>query len=113
MFKPQTLKEAIVLTRMKDDQLIRQRRFFRPVPPMRAPLAPLSINRTAPLTHANPILCLAWEEMQQRRAQNLCFNCNKCFTIWNKCQGPQILVFDGYDGNNTLLSDNDLEEQTA
>jgi hypothetical protein len=56
MFKPQTLKEAIVLTRMKDDQLTRQRRFFRPVPPIRAPLVPPpSINRAAPLTHANPI----------------------------------------------------------
>ena len=39
MFKPQTLREAISLARMKDDQLARQRRFVRPAPPMRAPLA--------------------------------------------------------------------------
>jgi hypothetical protein len=31
MFKLQTLKEAISLARMKDDQLTRQRRFVRPV----------------------------------------------------------------------------------
>ncbi|XP_035546606.1 uncharacterized protein LOC118348648 [Juglans regia] len=48
MFKPQTLKEAISLARMKDDQLARQRRFVRPAPTTRAPLALPPTNRAAP-----------------------------------------------------------------
>jgi hypothetical protein len=44
MFKPQTLKEAISLARMKDDQLSRQKRFIRPTPPMRFTLSPPRVN---------------------------------------------------------------------
>ncbi|KAA8520752.1 hypothetical protein F0562_014976 [Nyssa sinensis] len=39
MFKPQMLKEAISLARMKDDQLSQQCKFLRPSPSARAPLA--------------------------------------------------------------------------
>ena len=55
MFKPQTLREAISLERMKDDQLARQRRFVRPTQPMLAPLALPPINRATPLTPAVPV----------------------------------------------------------
>ncbi|KAJ0011518.1 hypothetical protein Pint_32877 [Pistacia integerrima] len=55
MFKPQTLKDAISLARMKDDQLSRQRRFIRPTPPIRASLTLPPANRAAPPTPANPI----------------------------------------------------------
>ena len=65
MFKPQTLKEAISLARIKDDQLSRQRRFIRPAPPLpiRSTLSPPSFNRAAPTVPANPIWRLTWEEM--------------------------------------------------
>jgi len=85
MFKPQTLKEAISLARMKDDQLSRQKRFIRPTPPMRFTLSPPRVNRAAPTVPANHVRCLTWEEMQRRRAQNLCFNCNDRFTAGHKC----------------------------
>jgi hypothetical protein len=57
MFKPQTLKEAISLARMKDDQLSRQRRFNRPAPspPMRSTISPPSFNRAAPTVPTTPV----------------------------------------------------------
>lgn len=55
MFKPQTLKEAISLARMKDDQLARKRRFVRPAPPTRAPLALPPTNRATPPAPAIPV----------------------------------------------------------
>ena len=38
MFKPQTLKEAISLARMNDEQLMRQGKFTRPTQSTRTPL---------------------------------------------------------------------------
>jgi len=113
MFKPQMLKEAISLARMKDDQLSRQRRFNRPVPspPMRSTISPPSFNQAAPTVPTTPIRRLTWEEMQRRRAQNLCFNCNDRFTTRHKCHEPRILMLEGYDGSNTLLCDNEGEDQ--
>ncbi|KAG2663117.1 hypothetical protein I3760_16G012600 [Carya illinoinensis] len=100
MFKPQTLKDAISFARMRDDQLTRQRRFTRPPPPVRAPLALPPVNRTTPITPAAPIRRLSWEEMQRKRLQGLCFNCNERFTAGHKCQGPRILMLEGHNGEN-------------
>ena len=111
MFKPQTLREAISLARMKDDQLARQRRFVRPAPPMRAPLALPPINRATPPAHIVPMRRLSWEEMQQRRAQNLCFNCNDRFTAGHKCQSPRILMLESCEDKGNLLCDDVTKEQ--
>ena len=43
---------------------------------------------------ANATKRLSWDEMQKRRAQGLCFNCNDKFTPGHKCQGPQLLLLD-------------------
>lgn len=53
MFKPRTLKEAISLASMKDDQLSRQKKFL--LPPMESPTI-------------GPVKRLTWEEMKRRRA---------------------------------------------
>ncbi|XP_042941551.1 uncharacterized protein LOC122288885 [Carya illinoinensis] len=111
MFKPQTLREAISLARMKDDQLARQRRFVRPAPPTRASLALPPTTRATPPTPAVPVRRLSWEEMQRRRAQNLCFNCNDRFTAGHKCQGPRILMLESCVDNGNLLCDEVTEEQ--
>jgi len=50
--------------------------------------------------------------MQWRRAQNLYFNCNDHFTAGHKCQGPWVLMLEGYDGSNSVLADNGNEEMT-
>ncbi|KAF2284990.1 hypothetical protein GH714_034151 [Hevea brasiliensis] len=38
---------------------------------------------------------LTWNEMQKRRAQGLCFNCDEKFTTRHHCKGPQLLILDG------------------
>ena len=62
MFKPKTLKEAISLARMKDEQLQRQRRISCP--------SLLTRILSTPLTpiKASPVKRLTWDEMQRRRA---------------------------------------------
>ena len=67
IFKPKTMKEVISLARMKDDQLMRQRRGARPANLMRAPFMPNPVNKiaAAPIV---PVRRLTWEEMQRRRA---------------------------------------------
>ncbi|KAJ0037754.1 hypothetical protein Pint_22709 [Pistacia integerrima] len=73
MFKPQSLKEAINLARIRDDQLSRQRRFMR-LPPARAPLALPQATHVAPTAPARPIKC-------------------------HRCQKPQVLLLEGHVGN--------------
>jgi len=102
MFKPQTLKDAISFARMKDDQLIRQRKFIRPAPPVRASLALLPSTSA---THVAPIRRLSWDEMQRRRLQGLCFNCNERFTARHKCQGAKLLMLEGHDEDDEAVCD--------
>ncbi|RVX02376.1 Retrovirus-related Pol polyprotein from transposon 297 [Vitis vinifera] len=93
MFKPQSVKEAISLAKMRDDQLARQRRFARPS----------ALRDSVPISNPNPpkgptqvtIKRLSWDEMQKRRAQGLCFNCNERFTPGHKCQAPQLMLLEG------------------
>ncbi|RVX03732.1 Transposon Ty3-I Gag-Pol polyprotein [Vitis vinifera] len=98
---------------MKDDQLARQRRFGRLAPPTRAPLSLPPTQLATPPALAAPVRRLSWEEMQRRRAQNLCFNCNDRFTIGHKCLGPQILLLEGYEDNGDLLCDEVTKKQPA
>lgn len=85
-----TLKETINLTRMKDDQLSRQRRLLC-YPYNNRIATSQSTNAHAPLPGS--IKMLSWDEMQRRRAQGLCFNCNEKLTMGHKCQGLQLLLF--------------------
>jgi hypothetical protein len=62
MFKPRTLKEAISLARMRDEQLARTRRFTRPPLLNRISTATSPINRLIP---ANATKRLSWDEMQK------------------------------------------------
>lgn len=65
MFRPKTLKEAISLARMKDEQLTRQKKLIRPTFNSRAPITPPVTNRNSPAVSYKR---LSWEEMQRRRA---------------------------------------------
>ena len=107
MFKPRTLKEAISLARMKDDQLSRQRKFLRPSPSAQAPLALPPPTRASP---AAPIRRLSWDEMQKRRAQGLCFNCNDRFTAGHKCNKPHLLLLEGTPDASTVTCEDVTEE---
>lgn len=107
MFKPQSLKDVINLAKMRDDQLTRQKRFLR-LPPASAPLNFPPANRVAPTTPGS-IKRLSWDEMQKRRAQGLCFNCNERFTVGHKCQGPQLLLLEGHMGDVRGADNSDLQ----
>lgn len=59
MFKPKTLKDAISLARMKDEQLLRQKKAIRPS----LQTSSYSPTKNKPTT---PIKRLTWDEMQKR-----------------------------------------------
>ena len=76
MFRPRSLKDAISLARMKDDQIQRLQK------------SPLSNCPSGAIREQNlntPYKRLSWEEMQKRRAQGLCFNCDERFTSSHRC----------------------------
>lgn len=96
---------------MRDDQLTRQRRFVR-LPPAKAPLAIPPATHVAPTTPAAPLRRLSWEEMQRRRVQGLCFNCNERFTVGHKCQKPWFLLLEGHIGASTMVCEEVTDQQT-
>ena len=85
MFKPKTLKEAISLARMKDEQLQRQKEFSRPPPP---PTCTSPVPSTS--TTTSPVKRLSWDETQRRRV-----NCDEKFSSGHRCKGPQLLLLEG------------------
>lgn len=89
MFKPKTLKEAIGLARMKDEQLSKQKKVTRFSTTVGGSM---TSNNPKP---ASPMKRISWEEMQKRRAQGLCFNCDDKFVLGHKCKGPQLLLLEG------------------
>jgi len=107
MFKPQSLKEEISLACMKDEQMKRQRQFLRPTQVNRMPLSLPPATRATPNA---PFRRLPWEEMQKRKAQGLCFNCNERFTAGHKCQGMQLLLLEGPIGFNEITYEEVTEE---
>ena len=72
------------MARMKDDHLIRQKK-----------TVPMSSTTSSIIKLSPTMKRLSWEEMQKRRTQGLCFNCDEKFTPEHKCKGPQLLVLDG------------------
>ena len=91
MFKPKSLKEVISFARMRDEQLTRQRKITRPFNRSTADSTSLTTPKTA-----LPMKRLTREEMQRKRAQGLCFNCDEKFTPSHTCRGPQLLILEGH-----------------
>ena len=92
MFKPKSLKEAISLARMPDEHLNRHETATRPFSRTIVGSSPMKMKTLSPMKR------LTWAEMQRRRAQGLCFNCNEKFAPWHKCKEPQLLLLEGnYD----------------
>ena len=75
-FKSKSLKEAVSLARMRDEQWNRQRKAACPFSRSIAN-SPASVK----FKGTPPIKRLTWDEMQKRRAQGLCFNCDEKFTL--------------------------------
>lgn len=95
MFQPKLVKEVITLTKMRDDQVNRQRRVIRPSNARSSVMT----NQTNQPAVATTIKRMSWEEMQKRRAQGLCFNCNEKFTPGHKCQVSQLLLLESFKLN--------------
>ena len=92
MFKPKSLKEAINLASMRDEQLNRHKTATRPFSRTTIGSSPTKIKTLSPMKR------LTWAEMQRRHAQGLCFNCDEKFAPRHKCKGPQLLLLEGnYD----------------
>lgn len=107
MFKPKTLKEAISLARMRDEQIAKTKRFTRPPLLNHVPTTSTTMNRFNPTSTPKR---LSWDEMQKRRTQGLCFNCNEKFTPGHKCQGPQLLLLECPSSNQTKEYEMEDEE---
>ena len=95
MYRPKSLKEAISLALMRDEQLMCQRETTRPF--NRTIVDFSSSTKFKPTT---PIKRLTWDEMQRRRAQGLCFNCEEKFTPGHRCTSPQLLLLERHNGNS-------------
>ncbi|GKD57892.1 hypothetical protein Tco_1291279 [Tanacetum coccineum] len=80
MFKLNKLKDATSLARMRDEQLNR--------------LSPITQASSAGPTKNATMKRLTWDEIQKKRAQGLCFNCDEKFNVGHKCEGPQLLVME-------------------
>ncbi|KAH9685457.1 hypothetical protein KPL70_013962 [Citrus sinensis] len=107
LFRPKTLKEAISLARMKDEQIARQRKLIRPTFSNRTTTTSPIVNKNSPAT---PFKKLTWEEMQRRRAQGLCFNCNKKFTAGHRCTKAQLLILEAEEEYEETLEAAPIEE---
>ncbi|KAH9770474.1 hypothetical protein KPL71_012393 [Citrus sinensis] len=102
MARPQSLRDAIGIARMKDDQLTRRRRQGKLEFGRTGLQRVVTLNTTPPLhtlaskpTGGAPVKRLTWEEMQHRREKGLCFNYNERFTPGHKCNRPQLFVIEG------------------
>ncbi|KAL6332953.1 hypothetical protein AAG906_019964 [Vitis piasezkii] len=90
--EPKSLKEAISLARMRDEQLNRHETATRPFSRTTIGSSPTKMKTLSPMKR------FTWAEMQRRRAQGLCFNCDEKFALGHKCKGPQLLLLEGnYD----------------
>ncbi|KAF2322669.1 hypothetical protein GH714_028059 [Hevea brasiliensis] len=104
MFKPKTLKDAISLARMKDEQLLRHKKAIRPS----LQTSNFSPSKSKPST---PVKRLTWDEMQKRRAQGLCFNCDEKFAPGHRCTKSQLLILDG--GCDQDIDEDDTEAEIS
>ncbi|GJX51203.1 hypothetical protein Tco_0278048 [Tanacetum coccineum] len=80
MFKPTNLEDATSLVRMRDEQLNR--------------LLPITQASSAGPTKNTTMKWLTWDDMQKKRAQGLCFNCDEKFSVGHKFKGPQLRVME-------------------
>lgn len=69
---------------------------------------PLTLPSNARATSTAPIERISWEDMQIRRAQGLCFNCNEKFKAGHRCQTPRLILLEGQTG-----IDNDIYKQAT
>lgn len=110
MFRPKMLKDAISLARMRNEQLLRQKEYNK------SPQVDQDLDSFTPMSKSNTtpsVKRLSWEEMQKRRAQGLCFNCNEKFVIGHNCRGqkPQLMLLGTFDEMSYGSTTEELENE--
>lgn len=109
MFQPKTLKAAIELARMRDEQLQRQRqRRFNNFPnkTQRNSTTPPPPGKT---TSAGNPKRLSWDELKRKRSLGLCFSCDERYTPDHCCQKSQLLLIEGLEDED---DEGDEDDQT-
>jgi hypothetical protein len=122
MFKPKTLRDAIELARMRDENNSKTKKNQRSdgFRPQNTNFMQKTIGHTAtssgqstrtsavPTTRtysSGAAKKLSWEEMQKRREKGLCFGCNDKFTPGHRCQKPQAFFISAYTTETDELLD--------
>jgi hypothetical protein len=93
--QPATLSLAIALGKLQEDKIADRRRGFKPKPTLPYTPNASSSSSTVPLLHAPPKIQfrkLSQEEMNARREQGLCYNCDEMFIPGHKCKGKFFLI---------------------
>lgn len=107
MFLPKTLKSAIELARMRDDQLQRARRYTnnnqRPVPKVET-------NQNVQNQESATPKRLSWEDLKRKRSLGLCFSCDERYTLGHKCRKSQLLLMEGEDADEEEAISQEEEE---
>ncbi|XP_052172235.1 uncharacterized protein LOC127788163 [Diospyros lotus] len=105
LHRPTTMRQAIDITRLKDDQLRTTRKAMAYKGPAMAesssgapkPKSPLVPQPTTSKRIPLGVKRLSWVEMQKRCEQGLCFNCNEKFTPSHKCKVAQSFLIEAKD----------------
>jgi hypothetical protein len=135
MFKPKTLRDAIELARMRDENLSKSRKATRNDGPKSqatnyfqkstghvtiatGQAASTGTTPAARTYSSGGAKRLSWEEMQKRREKGLCFSCNEKFTPGHRCQKPQAFLLEAFSMEGGLDDVGDpivevAEEQTS
>jgi hypothetical protein len=106
MFKPKTLRDAIELARMRDENISKNKKTQRSdgyklqyTNFMQKSTRQSATTSSVPATRtysSGATKKLSWEEMKQRREKGLCFGCNAKFTPSHRCQKPQAFLIEAY-----------------
>nr|KYP64598.1 Transposon Ty3-G Gag-Pol polyprotein [Cajanus cajan] len=117
LFQPQSVSQAIGLAKLieaklKDTKPKSSRNFstMSPGPSTIVPNSSLlskskgptpSINTSPPPTPPLPIKCLSSQQLQERRATGLCYNCEEKFHPGHRCSTPKFLLLLSHDDSTT------------
>ncbi|XP_026452105.1 uncharacterized protein LOC113352508 [Papaver somniferum] len=133
MFDPKTLMNAFSLVRMQEQTLLIQHRVPKPTPkpfstsfttsrpfppPMVTPKStytpsPSSVPQpTAKPAQSLPFKNLTYEQVQERKAQGLCFNCDETYKRGHMCKKQYLCVLIGEEAEEISDSGLDTEHGT-
>lgn len=76
LFRPQTLKEVMGLARMRDEQLVHQRKASKWTKSVAEP----TLNKTK---SPNSIRKLSWDELQKHKREGACFHYGEKYVVGN------------------------------